>query len=252
MRKRASSCTRTSSRLLGLALTLTATPCFAQPVARFPDVPPDAARRAAPAPPPKPAAESRRPPWPESAAEQWLARGNEYATRGDLGRAFAAYLEALRIDPGSGQAYLGLGRLRELMGDPREAERCYTSAALVEPTRAEALALRAHLRRRLGRTSEASRDLELSLSFDPSARARWDELGQWYVQASAWPAALALYRRLLSSAEAKNLVEESARLKLQVAALTVLAAEADPVTADRGGRPNWVRRSLATIARMGQ
>ncbi len=188
----------------------------------------------------------------ESAAEQWLGRGNEYATRGDIGRAFAAYLEALRMDPGHCQAYIAMGRLRELMGDAGEAERSYASAARCPATAAEALARRAHLRRRLGRLSEACHDLESSLSFDPSDPGRWDELGQWYVQASAWPAALALYRRLLSAAESKNRAEESARLKLQVAALTVLAAEADLVTADRGGRPNWVRRSLATIARMAQ
>jgi tetratricopeptide (TPR) repeat protein len=250
-----------------IVLALGAAPCLAQSVARFPDVPPTASSGAMPAPVPRrsdspeekqapvPVARTERPradqsarSWAVIAAEQLIGRGEEYERRGDPMSAFGAYFEALRMDPGSGKAYLGLGRLRELAGDVDEAERCYTAAARFEKTAAEALALRARLHRRLGHRSEASRDLAGSLLLDPGAASRWNELGQWYVEENAWPAALALYRRWL--AESNPSSDEHARLKLQVTALTVLAAEADPVTAGAEERTNWVRRSLARIARI--
>jgi tetratricopeptide (TPR) repeat protein len=155
------------------------------------------------------------------------------------------------MDPSYAPAYLALGSLRERLGDLSEAEQCYSAAARYERTATQALVLRAHLRKRLGRMVEATHDLEAALEKSPADRSRWDELVRWYVEQGAWPAALATCRRLLGGAELglELTAQERAKVQRQVAGLALLAAETDPVMAGRGESMNWVRRSVATIAR---
>jgi hypothetical protein len=68
------------------------------------------------------------------------------------------------------------------------------------------------------------------------------------VEAHAWAAALATFRRIASSAQASGDSAAEGSARLEVRALRVLAAEADPSSAPVR-RHDWVGRSLSRIAR---
>jgi len=103
------------------------------------------------------------------------------------------------------------------------------------------------LHRAAGRSKQALSDLESAVELEPNREALL-ELAQHYVEAHAWVAALATFRRIASSAQAsgESAVAESARL--EVRALRVLAAESD-ASEEPSKRHDWVGRSLARIAR---
>lgn len=182
-----------------------------------------------------------------SLAEDQLRRAVAFERRGDVALAIGAYTAAIRVDPTLGAAYLGLARLRERLNDRREAELLYTHATMLRDVRARALFGRALLRRADARGREAFLDLEesVALEADPAAL---QTLAGWYVESRNWPAALAVWRRLArlhsDAGDRPNLREA----ELSVAALRVLAAEADPVQTVPDGA-GWVRRSLARIAK---
>jgi tetratricopeptide (TPR) repeat protein len=184
-----------------------------------------------------------------SLAEDELRRARNLEARGDVALALRAYTEALRIDSGLGEGYLGLARLRRGLGDLREAEMLYTRAVSVAEVRGRALFGRALIRRNDGRRHEAMLDLEQSVALEPDPTAL-ATLAGWYVEGDNWPAALAAWRRLgqlrLEAGDSAGLREA----RISIAALSVLAAEADAVTAvpEEAG---WARRALARIARRG-
>jgi hypothetical protein len=66
-----------------------------------------------------------------------------------------------------------------------------------------------------------------------------------YVARGAWPSALSLWRRAAASSRADDRDRET---KLRVRALTVLAAELDPVTAGGGRGYSWTRHAFARLA----
>jgi tetratricopeptide (TPR) repeat protein len=183
-------------------------------------------------------------------AEDELRRARAFEERGDTPLALTAYTVALRIDPTLGPAYLGLARLRERLRDFREAELLYTHALFVREARGAALFGRALLRRADGRTREAFSDLEQSVELEPDSRAL-TTLAGWYVESRNWPAALSVWRRLARVHREAGDVTKLRDAELSIAALRLLAAEADPVTATDSEK-GWVRRSLAHIARRGQ
>ncbi len=133
------------------------------------------------------------------------------------------------------------------MGDSREAELIYSEAIRLGDSRAQALVQRSHLHRAAGRSEQAISDLEAAVELEPNREAL-RELAQHYVEAHAWAAALATFRRIASSAQASGDSAAADSARLEVRALRVLAAETDPTTAIVY-KHDWVGRSLAHIAR---
>jgi len=146
-----------------------------------------------------------------------------------------------------GAAALRLGGLRERMGDREEAELLYARAIAANDTAGEAYYARALLRDKAGRRREALIDLSESVARAPTPE-RLRLLGGWYVEARLWPAALAVWRALSSSAEASGNAAELREARLTVAALSWLAADTDPVLAGAASS-DWARRSLSRLAR---
>ncbi len=235
---------------------------LAQPSARFADAPvaappsPSAAPPSAAPPIAAPPSPSVAPPvLPPSSNEGWsrrlalshFERAAQEEQSGNIAQALREYTESLAIDSTLGEAYLRLGALRERMGDLREAELVYSEAARLGDTRAHALVQRSHLLRAEGRSADALRDLEYAvlLEANPDALA---ELAQHYVEAHAFSAALFTFRRILASAQLSGDPTALETARLEVRALSVLAAETDP-TGDRARRHDWVGRSLVSIAR---
>ncbi|MBK7586368.1 MAG: hypothetical protein IPI67_40045 [Myxococcales bacterium] len=226
------------------ALLFLAGAARAEPTARFPD--PGQARAA---PPPAPA-ELRKPanePWGRSTAREHLRRASEHLRRGDTALALGELNEATRMDPSFGEAYLELGRVRELSRDFAEADRVYAAAARIPSARADALFGQARVARVLGRHADAFRALEGAVELAPE-RKRVQLLAEWYVERRAWPAALVAWRRVLSLLDDEQGPERDVA-RLRVRALVVLAAEADPVVAGASHHGSWVRRSLAQIGK---
>jgi tetratricopeptide (TPR) repeat protein len=180
-------------------------------------------------------------------AERALERGITQEARGDIAQALTSYDEAVRTDSTLGAAALRLGALRERMGDREEAELLYEHAVRAPETRADAYYARALLRLASQRRPEAMADLAESVALSPRPE-RLRLLGSWYVEARLWPAALAIWRALLSDALQSGNETELREARLTVAALSWLASDTDPVLAGSSS-DSWVRRSLAHAAR---
>jgi tetratricopeptide (TPR) repeat protein len=187
--------------------------------------------------------------WATQRARALSNRAQRYAQRGDISFALSAYNEAIQTDPSFGAAYLGMAELREALSDYSEADRLYELAAQLPDSAAEARARRATLFKKQGRSELALREMEAAARMDPKSTARQRELAAWYVELRAWPAALAVFRQVLGQLEASGAsVEETAQARVQVQALTLLAADTDPVLSGKT-HPSWVRKSLSRVAR---
>jgi tetratricopeptide (TPR) repeat protein len=187
--------------------------------------------------------------WATQRARALHDRAARYVQRGDVTYALSAYNEAIQTDPTYGAAYLGLAELREALSDYGEADRLYEMAAQLADSAAEARARRAALFKKQGRAELALREMEAAAQLEPQSPDRQRELATWYVELRAWPAALAVFRQLLGQLEASGAGdEETARARVQVQALTLLAADTDPVISGKT-HPSWVRRTLARVAR---
>jgi tetratricopeptide (TPR) repeat protein len=180
-------------------------------------------------------------------AERALERGMAQEARGDIAQALTSYDEAVRADTTLGAAALRLGSLRERMGERDEAELLYTRAIAATDSAGDAYYARALLREAGGRRHEALGDLSEAVAREPRPE-RLRLLGGWYVEARLWPAALAIWRALVSDAEARGNEAELREARLTVAALSWLAADTDPVLAGATSS-DWARRSLSRAAR---
>lgn len=187
------------------------------------------------------AAEEAAPNWTRRLAVDRTDRAAALAARGDTAQALTAYTEALRLDETYGPAWLGFGELRELFGDSKQAELAYTRALDFPETRARGFEARSRLYERSGRANEALDDLAAAAELDPTP-ARLRELGRRFAARRAWPAALAVARRLLTELDPSS--SEARAVRIEVQALSRLAAETDPVQLG-GDRRGWVRRALA-------
>ena len=225
----------------------------APPTARFDDPTPTVA----PSPQARPPNPATRPaPRPSVAKESWATRAaralseraRQARARGATGDALRLYTEAVRMDPSFGPAYLGLGELRAALGDWGEAERVYEMALRLPAAGAAALAARGRLRYQRGDVEGAVGDMEASLEREPRNTARLAQLAAWHVATQSWAAALVAWRRLLVQRERLGQDAAADQARTQIRALTILAAEADPVHGIGGAHPNWVRRALARIA----
>jgi tetratricopeptide (TPR) repeat protein len=180
-----------------------------------------------------------------SGAEELADRGRRFEEAQRFTEAITAYSESIKLDPSRGETLLALGKLRYRLGEASEAELLLSTAARYPSVAAEALTLRAHLRKEQGRNAEAARDLEHAAQLSPDDAARTTELSAMYVARGAWLPALSLWRR----AEAiSREADRDRQTRLQVRALTLLAAELDPVIAGRGPGYSWVRHAFAKIA----
>lgn len=174
------------------------------------------------------------------------ARAHEAVHEDDL--AVRRYMEALTLDPTSGDAWLGLGALRMRLGEAAEAVRVYEAALARVPTLARAIEGRARARWALGRHGEAETDLEAYAALAGGA-ASLRELATWYGADGRTPAQLAVWRRLLATAaqaEDAALEHEARRM---VRALVILVDGADPASSPAA--MDATRRALAAIAKRG-
>jgi tetratricopeptide (TPR) repeat protein len=182
-----------------------------------------------------------------SMADELTRQGREHARRGDEQVAIRRFVEAIQLDPAYGPAYLELAAARERTGDFTEAERTYGVAIERVTGFAAAFRARAALHGRLGRGEEQLADLEMAARLSETPDVLRD-LAQKYVEARAWPAALAVYRRSGALAEKRGDERAMRDASLHVRALSILAAELDPVSFGASS-PNWVRRAEASVAR---
>ncbi len=186
--------------------------------------------------------------WATRSAQHWHAKGQRYEQHRGYARALDAYARAVRADSTFGPAYIAMARLREQMADFDEAELIYGRAIQLPAVAAEALARRAALRRRLGRHSEALRDLEAAIQIGSDDPEHLELVARWYVEERNWSAALAWHRRLEATLRGNGETTRADQVRVGIRALVVLAGDTDPVSAGRD-HPNWVRRSLAKLAR---
>jgi len=184
--------------------------------------------------------------WSRRLANSHYQRATELERRGDIAQALREYTETIAIDSTLGDAYLRLGALRERMGDAREAELVYAEAIRLGDSRAQAFIQRSHLNRALGRSDAAISDLQAAVELEPQREAL-QELALHYVEARAWVAALATFRRIASSAQQSGDGPALESALLEIRALRVLVAEADPSTAPVK-KHDWVGRALTHIA----
>lgn len=185
--------------------------------------------------------------WASGTAAELTRQGREHMQSGDGELATRRFAEAIALDPTYGPAYLELGAARERAGDVREAERTYGVAIERVPNFAPALRARAALRGRLGQLDRAIADLEMVTRIDEGPDALRD-LAARYIEARAWPAALATWRKVLATAGPTGDAQLEREATLQIRALAVLAAELDPVFAGATSR-DWVRRAEASVAK---
>jgi tetratricopeptide (TPR) repeat protein len=181
--------------------------------------------------------------WATAQAVELSRQAREHAARGDAGTAVTRYVEAIRLDPTFGPAYLGLAAQYEARGDVSEAERTYAVGLDHVPGFTAALVARARLRARVRRLDDAVADLEAALSFDGDAIPILRDLAAAYVSIRALPAALAVTRRLAAVAEAQHDAAAMAEARVRARALSLLVGEVDPVMAGRRGR-GAVRNAL--------
>ena len=174
--------------------------------------------------------------WATTQATELSRQARDHAARGDTGLAVTRYVEAIRLDPTYGPAYLGLAAQYEARGDVTEAERTYAVGLDHVPGFTAALMARARLRARLRRMDDAIADLESALSLDGDAIPILRELAAAYIATRALPAALAVTRRLAGVADAQHDVAAAAEAKVRAKALAMLVGEIDPVTAGKRGR----------------
>jgi tetratricopeptide (TPR) repeat protein len=174
-----------------------------------------------------------------SGADHLVERAERRVAQDQLTRALVDYTDALRLDRRNPRAWLGLGSVRERLGQFEEAEAVYTQAARIRSIAADALYFRGVLRSRRGELAAATRDLYASTNLAPLA-PRLETLANLYVKLEAWPAALAVWRKIY----ALDAEDAPARRQAEnlIAALEVLAGDTDTVALGRDR--SWVRRIM--------
>lgn len=202
------------------------------------------AQEASPEPAPAPIAPS----WATIQAVELTRQAREHVARAEPDVAVARYVDAIKLDPTYGPAYLGLASVYEARGDVSEAERTYAVSLDHVPGFADGLVARARLRAALRRPAEAAADLEAAAALRPETLAVLRELTRAYAAAGALPAALAVTRRLAALAEEQQDGRAASEARVGARALAMLVGEADPVSAGQRGR-GPVRHALWLAAR---
>jgi tetratricopeptide (TPR) repeat protein len=177
------------------------------------------------------------------------ARAHEAAHDDDV--AVRRYMEALAIEPGNADAWMGLGALRMKIGEAAEAERVYSTALERIPSLQSALEGRARARWALGRHDEAEADLYTFATRQTTQGtvAALRDLAEWYGLDGRTPAALAVWRRLLALAVERADAPSEREARRMVRALVIVVDGADPASSPVD--PDTTRGALAAIARRG-
>ncbi len=180
-----------------------------------------------------------------SSALDLVRAATAHETAHDDDRAVRLYMEALALDPGCAEAYLGLGSLRTRLGDLREAERVYSVALEHVPGLRAARLARAHVRRALGARSAAIDDLGGTDDDVEALRV----LAAWHGEDGETPSQLKVWRRMVARAEAIDDDALRSEARTMVRALTILVGPADPAAAPTV--ECGVRALVASLARKG-
>lgn len=175
------------------------------------------------------------------------ARAHERAKEDDL--ATRRYNEAIQLDPGDGDAYLGLGALRLRMGDARESERVFTVALARIPTLRAAMGGRARARWAMGMRETAEREMQDYATTSDGDVAALRELAAWYGEDGYAPAQLAAWRMMQSIASQRSDGALAREARTMVRALQILVGPADPGTSPAAG--DATRKLIASVARRG-
>jgi tetratricopeptide (TPR) repeat protein len=162
---------------------------------------------------------------------------------GDLPGAVRDYSMALGLDPALDAAYAGLGRTRERMGQWAEAERVYEVGLSHAPGSVLLLRARGKLRWTTGDHPRGAEDLERAGTRDISALV---ELAGLYRAEGQPYAELAVWRRTLVLAQERTDGSTARVALINVRALGLVVAEADPVS--HVVEPAPTRRLLRSIA----
>lgn len=132
----------------------------------------------------------------------YLSLGSVYYRRGYFEPAAAAFRLAARDDPGSAEAYYGLGSAYLEQAKPAEArdyfERAVQLQASYPDTKADSWNNLGILAARQGRTDEAVRDFEEALRENPHHLIALENLGNAYRQQERWQEARQALERALA------------------------------------------------------
>ncbi|MEO7112592.1 MAG: tetratricopeptide repeat protein [Polyangiaceae bacterium] len=183
-----------------------------------------------------------------ASSDELVRQGKLHEAFDEADRALRSYTDALAIDPTSGDAYLGLGRVRLRLGQAHEAERVYSTALEHVPTLTDALAGRAHARRALRAYDLADGDLADYAKTTQSVLS-WRELAKWYGEEGRFTAELSVWRGLLEFAETHSDGALEASARVETRALVALAKPIDPAAYPTTN--DFTRGALANIARRG-
>jgi tetratricopeptide (TPR) repeat protein len=181
-----------------------------------------------------------------SSAAELTRQGRRHASEGEEALATRRFAEATALDPTFGPAYLELAEARERAGDLGEALRVYDAAIQHVPRFAAAYRARAAVERRLGLSERESASLQSATRLTDDAEMLRDIAAE-HAENRAWPAALAVWRKLLTAAADAQEPAATHDAEVHVQALTILCTDLDPVSAGARGR-GWVRRAVASIA----
>jgi tetratricopeptide (TPR) repeat protein len=128
---------------------------------------------------------------PPAYAAEWLAESYARQAVGDLDGARAAALEATRVSPEFGFAWVRLAELEFSHGRVRRAETALAEGMRLSPRNAQALALRGFLEAAHGRTREALNWFERAIARDPALANGWLGRGLCRIRQGELPEGLA-------------------------------------------------------------
>ena len=181
--------------------------------------------------------------------EDLVRVGRSAEAGGDPDHALRAYTDAVALDPTCREAYLRLGAIRESRNDLREADRVYSVALQHVAGSRELLLRRAAVLLALGREEGLVGLRALAESDDEddeAVRVALDalhRLDDWFVAHDYVAARLGAWRRISVLADRRGDAPLSERARTMVRALSLVVADADPVTVPSGG--SGLRRLIA-------
>lgn len=181
-----------------------------------------------------------------SSVDELLREARAHEAAHDEDRALRCYTDAIALDGACAECYLGLASLRMRLGDPREAERVYSLGLERVPSMHVALVGRARARRANGKSLEAARDIEDYAGKEGDPRAL-RELARWHGEDRALAMQLAVWRKILVSAAAREDEPLAREARTMIRALQIVLGPVDPVSAPAAATP--FRLAVAHLAR---
>lgn len=181
---------------------------------------------------------------PSARVSQLIRTGEAYLAAGDRGSAIGYFREALAVDPFAGRAYEALGEAYRSRGSLEDARAVYETGVQRLPDRPGLWLGLVRTLSDLGAEREAAQAVRGLLERAPDHPEGLALRADLARRRGAWSEALTAYRALLAMGDR---VDEptSADARRYEAALRLLAAPLDPVSAERACTMSPVRRALA-------